>query len=252
MPGPARNEIDIWLVDDREVADPALMNAYRGFLNDEETGRHQRFIFIRHRHQFLVSRALVRSVLAQYMGLDPAAVAFTKNRHGKPLLAGDCPLQFNLSHTNGLIALAVARQHAVGVDVEYLSRQADIVKLAERYFSPQETQDLYALPVPAWNRRFFDLWTLKEAYLKACGTGLATPLRDFSFAFAGDRIDVSFSGAIKDDPARWRFWLMDVPGTYRLSLAVNDTEGAQYALNIRKGVPLQAFADIGLPVVSVK
>lgn len=251
MLGPARNDIDIWLVDDREVADDTLLNAYRDMLNDEETGRHQRFIFTRHRHQFLVARALVRSALGKYLGMAPAAVAFTRNGHGKPLLAGDVPLQFNLTHTNGLIALAVTRQDTVGIDVEYLSRQADIVNLAQRYFSPLETQALYDLPVQAWNQRFYDLWTLKEAYLKACGTGLSTPLRDFSFSFGPAGVEVSFTGAIDDDPANWRFWLLDVPGAFRLALAVHDRDGTDYSLNVRKGIPLGDFAPVELVAVDL-
>ncbi len=250
MLGPVQIDIDIWLVDDREVADPDLLDAYRQLLNREETGRHQRFVFSRHRHQFLVSRALVRCVLGHYLGIEPAAVEFRYSKIGKPELVSDIGLQFNLTHTNGLIALAVTKQAPVGIDVEYLNRQADIPKLASRYFSDEENSALYRLPAEAWSQRFYDLWTLKEAYLKACGTGLTRPLRDFSFSFGEQEITVVFSGAIEDNPAHWQFWLLDAPGTFRLSVAVNDKSGQHYTLKPRMGMPMGEFRPLILPVAS--
>lgn len=246
----ALTDIDVWLVDDRDVTDTALLDTYQKLLNAEESGRHQRFVFARHRHQFLVARALVRCTLAQYMDLDdPAGVAFSKNDHGKPLLLADTSQQFNLTHTNGLIALAVTPENAVGIDVEFLSRQADVVKLAERYFSNAETADLFALPVAEWNQRFYDLWTLKEAYVKACGTGLKTPLKDFGFHFDGDSVSIEFSKNIIDDPNAWQFWQLDVDGAFRVSIAVNDPAGHSWRLRFRKGIPLQDFTEISPAVI---
>lgn len=247
---PAPSEIDIWLVDDRDVADSVLLDAYRDLLSPEETGRHQRLIFTRHRHQFLVSRALVRCVLAGYLGVEPAAIEFSHNEHGKPRLVADTRLQFNLSHSNGLIALAITQQAPVGIDVEYLSRQADIMKLAARYFSTDENMAIARLPASALNQRFYDLWTLKEAYLKACGTGLATPLRDFSFSFGDSGVGITFAGNITDDPVHWQFWMLDAPGDSRLSVALNDAGGQPYTLNPRMGVPMGEFRAVDLPPAS--
>lgn len=242
--------IDIWLTDEREVSDIGLLEKYARMLDPLETGRHKRFIFSLHRHQFLVARALVRTVLAGYLDDgDPAALAFTASEHGKPALLGHESLQFNLSHTNGLIALAVALDKPVGIDVEHLSRQTDIAKMAERYFSLEESRALLALPVASWNDRFYDLWTLKEAYLKACGTGLRTPLHAFSFQLDGEEIGIRFSDNLDDDPAAWAFWQLDVDGSYRLSLAVAGAGAESSRLRIRKGIPLQAFTEIDPPVI---
>lgn len=242
--------IDIWLTDERQVMDIALLDRYRQLLNDQETGRHQRFIFSLHRHQFLVARALVRTVLAGYLGEpDPSTLAFTSNEHGKPELMRDAGLQFNLSHTNGLIALAVTRDRPVGIDVEHLSRQADIAKLADRYFSLAESRALLDLPVAEWNERFYDLWTLKEAYLKACGTGLRTPLHAFSFHLGDATIAIGFGDELKDDPASWRFWQLDVAnGAHRLSVALHAPGGGNYRLRVRQGMPFVGFEDI-TPVI---
>ena len=248
--------IDIWLVDDREVTDVALLEQYQALLSAVENERLERLLFTRHRHQFLVTRALLRSVLAKYVADDllepradssPEGLVFESGPQGKPCLPVAPNLEFNLTHTKGLAALAVTRDVPIGLDVEYLSRVADVVRLTERYFAQAEIEALYRLPVNAWNNRFYDLWTLKEAYLKACGTGLQTPLRDFSFAFSEAGIDIHFSEALPDDPANWRFWQMTLAGDYRLSLAAECGTDQAFSLSLRRGIPLQGFSKIALP-----
>lgn len=245
---PGACHIDIWLVDDREVNDVALLEQYQALLSAVENDRLERLMFARHRHQFLVTRALLRGVLSQYLAdSSPDTLVFKSGPHGKPCLPAAPSLQFNLTHTKGLAALAVTTNTPIGIDVEYLSRVANVVKLTERYFARAEIEDLYQLPVADWNNRFYDLWTLKEAYLKACGTGLKTPLRDFSFAFSEAGIEINFSEALPDTPANWRFWQMTLAGDYRLSLAVDAGAARDFSLTLRRGIPLQGFSEIDLP-----
>ena len=245
----ARNDIDLWLVNYQQIQDSAVLEQYAQFLSPEEAKRHERFTFSRDKQQFLVTRALVRWVLAQYLGLDdPGSLEFGASRNGKPELLIETTLQFNLTHTRGLIALAVMQVEPVGIDVEYLSRQADIVNLAERYFARKEAEDLLALPVAQWNERFYDLWTLKEAYLKACGTGLRTPLSEFCFSFSGETLEISFSDLLGGDAAAWKFWQLDIDKAFRLSLAVNDMKGHDYRLRVKQGIPVDGFSDVS-PVI---
>lgn len=250
----ARDEIDIWLVDDRQVEETTLLSSYMDMLTAQERARHQRFIFSRHRHQFLIARATMRVVLSQYLGQTPAKVDIQTNRLGKPVLGNNTDLQFNLSHTNSQIAIAVVKAIPVGIDVEYLSRRADVVRLAERYFSAQESAALAALPASEQNDRFYDLWTLKEAYLKACGYGLRTPLDQFGFTVEDGNISISFSDQLEDEPAHWQFWQLTLNDHYRLALALNGINNEQavkssdYRLRIRQGVPLTGFSECELPL----
>ena len=185
-----------------------------------------------------LARALLRSVLAQYLPEDtkvhPRELRFSRNAHGKPSLAwppsqlpslGGLPLGFNLTHTASLIGLAVGAGARMGLDVEACSRRTrgDPLSLARRRFSPAEVADLEACaggraakpggrasvlswrqcikpgmiagcavsklappPLPAdgasRDAHFLRLWTLKEAYVKALGTGLMAPPGTRSFA----------------------------------------------------------------------
>jgi 4'-phosphopantetheinyl transferase len=125
----------------------------------------------------------VRRVLAQELYLPPQDLVFRADSHGKPhvVVPGGKLLHFNLSHTRGLSALVLSRQVEVGVDVESLGREVELLALARRYFATPEVLLLEDLAAEPQRELFFALWTLKEAWVKAKGLGLRVPLDEFSF-----------------------------------------------------------------------
>ena len=245
--------VDIWLAFPNEINDPDLLAQYQILLNEQERCRQQRFHFARHRQQYLITRALVRTTLSRYAPIRPQDWQFVHNEHGRPDIApgqiGQA-LQFNLSHTDGLIACAVALDCELGVDVEDSQRDARTVDIAERFFSAQECYDLRALDRALQADRFFDYWTLKESYIKARGMGLAIPLGQFSFHLNSEQPDrairISFDQRLQDDPRRWQFRLLRLTERYRLALCASvatqnvtpQTSGLQ--LTLRKVVPLHS------------
>jgi len=157
------------------------------------------------RRRFAVAHALVRRTLSSYAGVAPAEWRFRSGPHGKPEIEpepGLPPLRFNLSHTEGLCACAVTLGRDIGVDVEMTARRADRAAIARRFFAPEEAAAIDALP-----ELFFDYWTLKEAFIKACGRGMSLPLRQFSFRI-GERgePEFSFGPELAEDPSHWRFF----------------------------------------------
>ena len=140
-------------------------------------------------------------------------------------------LHFNLSHTRGLIAVGVASGRDLGVDVEFVDRGLT-QDVAGRFFAPAEVRDLRALPDDQQAVTFFDYWTLKEAYIKARGMGLALPLDQFAFALDGDRPPtIAFGPAIADDPARWQFFQAWPLPRHRLAVAV-ERRGADLPIDV--------------------
>ncbi|QQZ39510.1 4'-phosphopantetheinyl transferase superfamily protein [Pseudomonas sp. SK3(2021)] len=114
-------------------------------------------------------------------GVAPQQWVFASNAWGKPaIVAPGAPMAFNLSHTEGLVTLALTLENSVGIDVESRQRTTD-TDLAERFFSASEVRYLSSLPTAERASAFISLWTLKEAYIKACGQGLSIPLDSFSF-----------------------------------------------------------------------
>jgi 4'-phosphopantetheinyl transferase len=151
------------------------MDALRALLSQDERDRADRFYFERDRVRFVLCRGILRRLLAHHLQIPPNRVQFAYNAYGKPGLAGDNPAQtlcFNVSHSQQTALFAMTLNRSVGVDLEYV-RPVEVLQLADRFFSEAETQWLRSLPAPEQPTAFFQLWTAKEAYLKAIGTGLS-------------------------------------------------------------------------------
>jgi 4'-phosphopantetheinyl transferase len=201
-------EIDIWIARDEEISDEGLLNEYQACLTDAEVDRMGRFVFAKHRHQYLVRRGLLRYTLSRYVAMTPPKHwTFSTNPWGKPsIVAPRRPLDFNLSHTDGMVVLAVTSGTEVGIDVEQIDRRIDL-EIADHFFSRCEVTDLRSLPPVDQQARFLTLWTLKEAYIKACGQGLSVPLDSFSFSFPGhEQIKFGRDASCPNDMRHWRFW----------------------------------------------
>jgi 4'-phosphopantetheinyl transferase len=145
-------------------------------------------------------RAPLLALLARYTGT--AATALVSGAHGRPRLAqGPAGLDFNWSHSGELAVVALARGVAPGVDVEWVRPRPRAMDLARRFFHPQETAALRAMPAAERERAFFELWTAKEAVLKATGDGIS---------FGLQRLRVGREGALHlawldgDDAAAWQ------------------------------------------------
>jgi 4'-phosphopantetheinyl transferase len=237
------HESHVWYVFPDRLTDPALLQAYQVLLSPEEHARQQRFHFALDRHLFLVARALVRTVLSRYASVPPEAWGFTPNRYGRPEITSPAdapPLRFNLSHTSGLVACAVAWDQEIGVDVEHVGRPGSYVDLARRYFAPSEAARVEALPAEQQQEAFFDYWTLKEAYIKARGMGLALPLADFAFCLEpGQPVRISFTGTIEDDPSSWQFTQLRPSEQHKLAVAVRRPPGHDVGVKARETIPLQ-------------
>ena len=236
-------EAHLWYVLPDSLSDDRLLAAYRALLSPAEIERNGRFIFAAGRHQDLITRALVRTTLSAYHSdVAPHAWQFTSGPYGRPEIAAPrChpALHFSLSHTDGLIACLVAAEREIGVDVEDTARSVSLETLAERYFSPPEARALRALPPEARRQRFFEYWTLKEAYVKARGLGLQLPLDRFSFHLeAGQPIRISFADGLRDDPASWQFQLLRPTPRHRLALAIRCAGKGDLAVRVWPTVPL--------------
>jgi 4'-phosphopantetheinyl transferase len=280
---PLECQIDLWCVFLERIADPGLWDAYRGLLSPEEAQRERRFTHEPARRQFVAGRALLRTVLSQYTGIDPRRLEFQCNRYGKPSLSRGQrsevrgqgsedsresavgsealqtanqkseirnqkssnpqipphhPLEFSLSHTRGLVVCAVALRDAVGVDLEWPGREVARAELSRRFFAPAEADWLAALPATEQRAAFFELWTLKEAFIKAVGVGMAMPLADFAFSLAGhDSATISFAKPHGERSAEWQFHRLRLPGEHQAAVAIRRPAAQRSEIVIREVVP---------------
>ena len=233
--------VDLWVTPTEWCDDPASLTRFEAMCDQEERARLARYTHPDARLNFLVARALCRSVLSRYGVFKPEQWSFVDNAYGRPSLAGSQAmgqLRFNLSHTFGRVVLAVSRGRDVGVDIEDLQRKSRTTQIAHRFFAPSEVEALKALPREAQRERFFTYWTLKEAYIKARGMGLAIPLAKFAFDVeTPGHIQLRTAPELADPPERWRFVTGELDGRYPLSVALEVSREEVARLSLRVGCP---------------
>jgi 4'-phosphopantetheinyl transferase len=204
------------------AAQPSDMQRWLSMLVCAERERAARFWIEADRRQFVAAHALLRAMLAYYFDVPGLAWRFLVDANGKPRVdpnVGPHEIQFNLSHTRGLVAVALATRGAIGVDVEEIDEAKADLGIAEAYFAPSEVELLQRAPSSERARCFFRLWTLKEAYIKATGEGLSAPLSSFAFTF--EPIRLAFLQGPQNGGADWRFAILPASDRHVLSIAAD-------------------------------
>jgi 4'-phosphopantetheinyl transferase len=203
-----------------DALDEAAIAAAASVLSDEERGQFGRFHFARDARDYAAAHALLRQTLSNGGNQTPGAWRFEKTPSGKPRLSGASAdgRSFSLSHTRGMVACAVTAGAEVGVDVECVDRDVDAGGIAARFFAPAEAAQLTALKGDARRDRFFDLWTLKEALVKALGRGMAVSMKSLAFT-VGPGGDIRLDAPDVDTQA-WQFALFAPSPRHRLAVAV--------------------------------
>lgn len=234
-------EIHVWLTFCEAISDEHLLVSYRELLNVREKQEESRFCFARDRHRYLVTKALVRTVLSRYASVDPRDWVFSANASGRPYIvnaqATDGSLSFSISHTQGLIVLGVAKGRSLGVDVENFATRDISIDIANHYFCPQEVAALHEVPHHQRQYRFFENWTLKESYIKARGMGFSLPLDRFSFHFADGHVHLMIDPELGDDSSRWQLWQLQPSSEHLLAVCAEKLNAQAPKLVVRETTP---------------
>ncbi len=199
------------------------------WLNDSEQERANEFKVATSQHQHIVGRGMARWLL-QTKECGPRDIQFEIENQGKPFVAEPAVAKrpFNVSHTDGLVLciLGTLQHRHVGVDVERLDRRTN-PDLATRYFSAPEIEQLNLVSEPIERKYLFlKIWTLKEAFIKAIGTGLRTPLSHFAF----EKLDspnptIRFLETGLDQNLNWFFHCLEPRPGFIASAAVAHQSG---------------------------
>ena len=234
--------IDLWCTYISEIGDDSLWPRYDALLTASERAVQARFRFAKDQRRYLVTRALVRTVLSRYAAVRPEDWAFSPGPRGRPEISAPWPapaLDFNISHSADLVMLGVTSGRTLGIDTEaFEARAADIDGL-DRYFASEESAALLALGSGERRRRFFELWTLKESYNKARGLGLAIALDAFRFELAGERgLTFHIRPELGDSPGRWRLWQLELRSGYLAAVCAARGAVAPPHISVREIVPL--------------
>ena len=221
-----------WLaVDGIDDGDWVTLSA---ILDPAEQERAGRFRFRHDRQAYIAGHALLRIMLARDLRRPATMLRFATGPFGRPEVhdeSGSPPVRFNLSHTSGLVAAAMARRHDVGVDVEVVDGRRLDFDLAVSTFAPVEADYLRRVAPADLAEAAFAFWTLKEAYIKATGLGLNCSLD--SFAITLDPISICFASPGADNPAQWLFRRWRPTHGHAVALAVRHERPAAVRVNAR-------------------
>ncbi len=179
-------------------------------LSIDERIKSEHFRFERDRSQFIAARGILRMILGCYLGVEPSTIRFFYEKHGKPRLQNTfakTDIQFNVSHSEGLALYSFTRGHEVGVDIEYMREISEMEQIVERFFSVRDRVFFGTLPASEKQYPFFHWWTRKEAFVKATGEGLSSPLDTFDAALAEGK-SVGSLGILGEprEGKRWSTW----------------------------------------------
>lgn len=163
----------------------SLLPTLRRELSHDEIARANRFKFEKDRSRFVISRGILRMLLGAYLDMPPAALKFEYTSYGKPFLS-DTDLKFNVSHSEDMAAFAFVEGTEVGVDIEKIKEDSDLMELARNFFSAREIAVMEKTPTTELARTFFRCWTRKESFIKAEGSGLSFPLDRFAVSLQED------------------------------------------------------------------
>jgi 4'-phosphopantetheinyl transferase len=221
---PVTDEVHVWRIRFAEVS--AIRDRLAGYLDEEERARAARFATGALRERAVLGRGALRAILARYLGIAPAHVPLTGRPctscgggHGKPALAPPLDaLGFNVAHTSDSLVVAVAQGREIGVDLEPRSAGARLEECAGAWLSPREEEQLAGLPASERPAGLVRLWTLKEAYLKARGTGLNEDPRAVSVELGEPPVVRVAPG--DREPAEWLLLPVDAGDEDVVSVAV--------------------------------
>lgn len=238
----ARDGVDLWLCA-CDGMDHLDRQACLAMLDPQEHAQWLRYVCSSARDQYLVARALSRSLLASVHGCAAEALRFGKSAYGRPYVAWpqvDGAAHFNLAHTDGLVVMALASSAEIGVDVEHVDRAWDWASLSSSCFHPDERRQVLASEAPHSCEVFFQTWTLKEAYAKARGLGLQLPLNSYAFDLDGQGIGLTCEPHCGDAPQGWFFHSFKPSARHRVAVAVRG-KTASSALRVHH---IRAGADL--------
>jgi 4'-phosphopantetheinyl transferase len=193
----------------------------RAILSAEETSRMEQLVFQNRAEAYIVSRGVLRKILARYLGMAPESVPIKTYSNGKPYLPGS-EIHFNLSHSDGLFLYGLASGSPLGVDLQRVYPIANINTIIKNYFSTEEQILLNSVNENLLQDLFFAIWTAKEAYLKGTGEGFQRPPNSFTICHKSNDL---FKFELRDNlhstlENLWNIREIQLASNYKAALAV--------------------------------
>lgn len=192
-------------------------DALAALLDDHEHARAERFKFASDRSRYIIGHGLLRKILGSYLDRSPQEVTMLRGEFGKPYIP-EHPVHFNLSDTKDAVLVAVAME-PIGADIETMQRRTDHQRVADHYFTAPEVASIAA--AADGKRRFLELWTRKEAVLKASGVGIMDDLKSLNVSDALNTMTIQHPDFVRLVSPEYHVYTMSVGKDHLVSIAAS-------------------------------
>ena len=199
---------------------------YKKLLSSNEVNKASKFKFVKDRNCYIISRGILRILLGKYLKKHPRDITFHYSKYGKPSLDSNSMLKFNISHSGNTTVFGFINHLEIGVDVEKIKIDFDVLDLAKNFFSQGEIKSLESRPEQLY-KSFYRCWTRKEAFIKAKGSGLSFPLDSFTVSLDDDaNAKLLETHWDVTEAAGWKFFSFIPLADYISAVAVESKEAS--------------------------
>ena len=224
------NEIHVWRIFlDQEFK---AVKALEQLLDENERLKAFRFHYESDKLRYIVRHGILKNILSKYLCFNPEKIQFKYTSFGKPFLSSSinkASYHFNITHSKRYALLAVTRNRSIGIDLEYMLPIINMDSMIKSFLSGEEYKIMSMLSPEDRFQRFYDLWTLKEAYLKATGAGL-NKIGDVGISFSMDHSAVSIIERENENKSNnFTIFQLDPAPGYTAGLAIEGKE--RYSIN---------------------
>lgn len=179
-----KEDIHIWNI--KVSFDHNIIFRFESILSADEKKKANRFKFEKDKLIYITARGILRLLSGKYLKISPKEIKFDYSEYGKPFFKTDTSLKFNVSHSGERIAIAFSQGQEIGIDIEKIKDDFNVIELARNFFSKNEIKALEQVSKSEVNRAFYRCWTRKESFIKAEGSGLSFPLDKFAVSLDKD------------------------------------------------------------------
>lgn len=187
-------------------------------IDEDKKNRIQRFVNKQDKIRALIADILVRLIIMKKLQINNKTISFKRNDYGKPYIKGYHSFYFNISHSEDYV-VCVIDEKPVGIDIEKIN-QIEYEEISEDFFSICEN-DYIKKSLDNRLSRFYEVWTLKESFIKLCGKGLSIPLRLFSISIDENE---NISLLIENEQKEYYFKTFDIDKEYKMSVCSSNKE----------------------------
>lgn len=218
-----------------------MLNELCLLIDSEKKSKVEKFVNKKDKIRTLIGEILIRTIIIENLNIDNKYIRFNKNQYGKPYLKEYPNFNFNISHSGDYVLCAVDDK-PIGVDVEE-KKSIEYEEIAKSFFTAKEFDYIVNGDLKSRLDRFYEIWTLKESYIKCCGQGLSIPLKSFSIEI--DKYE-NIKGISNNEYKEHTFKLFDIELGYKMAVCSLNTEIPNNLIRLEQNCLINKYIEITL------